>query len=726
MSEINVSVGGGPGVVVSVAGNGTTATVTTGGTVDVTLTETNPTWGGIAGKPSTFPPQAHNHFIADTVGLQAALDEKADLDAGGKVPSSQLPSYVDDVLEYANAAALPVTGETGKIYVTLDNGKVFRWGGSVYVEISAAPGSTDMVPEGTGNLYHTTARAAAAAPVQSVAGRTGAVVLAKADVGLGNVDNTADASKPVSTAQAAADAAVASAAAADATSKANAAQAAAVQRANHTGTQAIATVDGLQAALDGKVGTADSRLTDARTPTAHKASHATGGTDALTPADIGAAAASHTHTNLGTEAAKQDFYVNLQNGLPNIENGVPTEVNHRAIAWLQSRSHFGAGRFNHYGEFPAHASQYSATFGWACHCVDSTGASDGSGAKGSFAAGYGNVCGAPMSAAVGQYNLIRNTGHAIGAYNQVGGSGHQIIVHNWTSPTASHSVEVSGDMRTTYAVGTLVGLLLASAANVDSWQPNKVTAVSYDAGTNRTTITLRAPAEFQAATVDYLEAVNGLGQANVLTRSLICTLNGGGEGIAIGWRNIIPTSRGIAIGTDHNLVGQHGIALGRQVVTKNAYQGGFGTGYLMNGSTRHIAQMCQWCLKRRTTDATPAVMTIDGLSTVASTNSIILEERSVYRIRYDIAGRGTGDIAYGETITATVKRDGAGTVSIVGQASSSKHTDAGLSTASATLKVNSTLRSVELEVTGVAATTIIWHAYVEASQISNDYTANSL
>lgn len=52
--------------------------------------------------------------------------------------------------------------------------------------------------------YTTAAEAAAAAPVQSVAGRTGAVTLAKGDVGLGNVDNTSDASKPVSTAQAAA------------------------------------------------------------------------------------------------------------------------------------------------------------------------------------------------------------------------------------------------------------------------------------------------------------------------------------------------------------------------------------------------------------------------------------------------------------------------------------------------------------------------------------------
>lgn len=59
----------------------------------------------------------------------------ASLDSGGKVPAEQLPSYVDDVVEYANFAALPVTGESGKIYITLDTGKVYRWSTTVYVEI---------------------------------------------------------------------------------------------------------------------------------------------------------------------------------------------------------------------------------------------------------------------------------------------------------------------------------------------------------------------------------------------------------------------------------------------------------------------------------------------------------------------------------------------------------------------------------------------------------------
>lgn len=65
---------------------------------------------------------------------QEALNNKADL-VGGKVPSAQLPSYVDDVEEYANLASFPVTGETGKIYLALDTNKTYRWSGSAYVEL---------------------------------------------------------------------------------------------------------------------------------------------------------------------------------------------------------------------------------------------------------------------------------------------------------------------------------------------------------------------------------------------------------------------------------------------------------------------------------------------------------------------------------------------------------------------------------------------------------------
>lgn len=67
----------------------------------------------------------------------------ATLDASGLVPSSQLPSYVDDVIEVANFAALPATGEASKIYVTLDNSYVYRWTGSLYLQIPGGVGMAD-------------------------------------------------------------------------------------------------------------------------------------------------------------------------------------------------------------------------------------------------------------------------------------------------------------------------------------------------------------------------------------------------------------------------------------------------------------------------------------------------------------------------------------------------------------------------------------------------------
>ena len=58
------------------------------------------------------------------------------LDNDGLISSMYLPSYVDDVLEYSTFSALPATGESGKIYVTLDTNLTYRWSGTSYVEIS--------------------------------------------------------------------------------------------------------------------------------------------------------------------------------------------------------------------------------------------------------------------------------------------------------------------------------------------------------------------------------------------------------------------------------------------------------------------------------------------------------------------------------------------------------------------------------------------------------------
>ena len=68
--------------------------------------------------------------------VQSSLSSKADLDSNNKVPSYQLPSYVDDVEEYTSKNSFPATGTTGKIYVDTTTNLTYRWSGTVYVEIS--------------------------------------------------------------------------------------------------------------------------------------------------------------------------------------------------------------------------------------------------------------------------------------------------------------------------------------------------------------------------------------------------------------------------------------------------------------------------------------------------------------------------------------------------------------------------------------------------------------
>lgn len=67
---------------------------------------------------------------------KGAANGVASLDRSGKVPSSQLPSYVDDVVEYTAKSSFPSTGESGKIYVDKTTNLTWRWSGSTYVEIS--------------------------------------------------------------------------------------------------------------------------------------------------------------------------------------------------------------------------------------------------------------------------------------------------------------------------------------------------------------------------------------------------------------------------------------------------------------------------------------------------------------------------------------------------------------------------------------------------------------
>ena len=119
------------------------------------------------------------------------LTTKADL-VGGKVPASQLPAYVDDVLEFANLSYFPATGESGKIYIAIDTNLTYRWGGSSYVVMSSS-----LALGETSSTAYRGDRGKIAYDHSQVTGNPHGTT--KSDVGLGNVDNTSDLDKPIST-----------------------------------------------------------------------------------------------------------------------------------------------------------------------------------------------------------------------------------------------------------------------------------------------------------------------------------------------------------------------------------------------------------------------------------------------------------------------------------------------------------------------------------------------
>ena len=77
-------------------------------------------------------------FTPENSANKGSANGYAPLDASSKVPAANLPSYVDDVLEYADFASLPGTGEQGVIYVTIDDNKTYRWTGSQYTNLSSS------------------------------------------------------------------------------------------------------------------------------------------------------------------------------------------------------------------------------------------------------------------------------------------------------------------------------------------------------------------------------------------------------------------------------------------------------------------------------------------------------------------------------------------------------------------------------------------------------------
>lgn len=134
-------------------------------------------WAKAASKPS--------YTIGEVSGNLAASR------ISGTISAANLPGYVDDVLEYASLSKFPTIGESGKIYTALDTNKIYRWSGSAYIVIS------ETVALGTTHSSAGYGDESRAAYNHSTKTSGNPHHVTKTDVGLGNVDNTADSAKSV-------------------------------------------------------------------------------------------------------------------------------------------------------------------------------------------------------------------------------------------------------------------------------------------------------------------------------------------------------------------------------------------------------------------------------------------------------------------------------------------------------------------------------------------------
>lgn len=145
------SVGGEPNVITAITAGGTAvsisnktaaipaATASAYGVVKVDTAVNDTSANPVQNKAvQTAITNAINKAAYIPTSLKGANNGVAELGSDGKVPSSQLPSYVDDVLEYESQSKFPTSGETGKIYVATDTNLTYRWSGTAYVEISAS------------------------------------------------------------------------------------------------------------------------------------------------------------------------------------------------------------------------------------------------------------------------------------------------------------------------------------------------------------------------------------------------------------------------------------------------------------------------------------------------------------------------------------------------------------------------------------------------------------
>jgi len=285
--------------------------------------------------------------------------------------------------------------------------------------------------------------------------------------------------------------------------------------------------------------------------------------------------------------------------------------------------------------------------------------------------------------------------------NTAGGAGSIVAAGRYNTASGNYSTVSGGQSNTVSGQHSTIG----------GGDSNSASAFSAIGGGKENTASAQycviGGGRDNTATID--DAVVSGGYLNVSS--------GTGGVVAGGWYNTATGGaycRAAVGGGDHNTAtadfatvpgGQYGVA-------SQLGQVAFASGRFANSGD---AQFSQFQLRNATSDASPTELYLDG----SSVRLALSANSTAYQFDIKLVGYATGsDDVYGASFRGTIKRNSSSTVSLVGTRIKETWADTGLNTADAEVTADDTNKALALTVTGVASTSIRWHAVVQISAVS--------
>ncbi len=322
----------------------------------------------------------------------------------------------------------------------------------------------------------------------------------------------------------------------------------------------------------------------------------------------------------------------VRDGFPNVADSDTTGL--RCVYFDETRSHLVFGRVNQRTAYEEFLSQYSLSGGWSAQGVDQTADAEGDGSKGVMTVGYQVLSAGHGSHAIGFNNLTINEGQSRGKGCTAGSYGKcEILSTNFVNENTAITITVEGDKTSIYSAGVPCATKIVAAGQTQAVLLNKVVSSSYNSGTDRTSIVMYGP-------ILYAPAAITTPDTHGLTYKPYIYAFGAGAvgGIAQGLESISEGDYANADGVGCKSFGAYSRAAGKHAVTKNHGEEAWASGSIVDGDDLRWGQISRWHLKRKTSTGSATVLTLDGLSPNGYVNLLRIQNNAVLNCKVVVSG----------------------------------------------------------------------------------------